>query len=301
MYLGSGYATPFGPFDFELDASMELDDVDLEFLDSYNTNIPFHTTQFNFTPSDSRNMGDSVRGSTPRGICTDAFAASEWLFRPGANDHGAAEEHNLSIPTTSAHNSPESIIPVDTRITSARLETAGRDKILTTAMKSCRTDSMLKAVASFPSVDLLDSLIQFCLSSSSSQTKYYIHTSTFDPNQRRPELVAAVVAQGAVLTLDPALTKLGYALQECMRVAVPKLVSTLSYTILRNSVLAHFFFLRGILFAPEADSWLSSGRSKIHSSETWNLARPSSSCLKSECGVDVVGKLKSRRASCNQS
>ncbi|RYC77783.1 hypothetical protein BFJ63_vAg19343, partial [Fusarium oxysporum f. sp. narcissi] len=51
----------------------------------------------------------------------------------------------------------------------------------------------------------------------------FLHLATLDPNTRRPELVAIMAAAGAALTSDPALIKLGCAIQECVRVTILKL------------------------------------------------------------------------------
>ncbi|CAG9979724.1 unnamed protein product [Clonostachys byssicola] len=221
MLFVSGTSTPFGPFNFDPDMSMELDDIDLRFLDSYNVNIPFGADEYTPTPSNIFSMGEGA-GSTPKSICTDAYRTSHWSFRPGVNDHGGAEEENL-ILTDDGHNPPEKRVPVETRITSASLATAGRDKLITTIMRSCRTDSLFKAAASFPSINLLDSLLQFYFSSPSSEARYFLHAPTFDPNKKRSELIMAMVAHGAVLTLDPTFLKLGFAMQESARVAIPTL------------------------------------------------------------------------------
>lgn len=94
-------------------------------------------------------------------------------------------------------------------------------------VKCCRPENSSRAASSFPSVKLLDTLLQYYLTSPVASAASFLHLATFDPNTRRPELVAIMAAAGAALTSDPALTKLGYAIQECVRVAVIRLVSVL--------------------------------------------------------------------------
>lgn len=89
-------------------------------------------------------------------------------------------------------------------------------------VQSCRPENLPKAVAAFPSAELLDTLIQHFLTSPLPRACSFIHTPTLDPNCKRPELLLAMAAAGAVLTADPTLARLGYAMQECVRVAVPK-------------------------------------------------------------------------------
>lgn len=236
--LASGQWTPMWPLDFDFDTSIELDDMDLRFLDAYNTNVPFELgggSPSNNNFNNNITTGEGLRqpapdnGSAdpcrPAEICTETFR-KHWKFRPNAQDHGAAEEHNLSLPpfstTLGDHESPESRVSLDRRVTSARLSVAARDKILTTIVQSCRSENLSRAVASFPSVELLDTLLQYYLTSPLARADSFLHAAAFDPNEKRPEILAAMVACGAVLTSDPALSKLGFAIQECVRVAVPK-------------------------------------------------------------------------------
>ncbi|KAJ2903383.1 uncharacterized protein MKZ38_009960 [Zalerion maritima] len=222
--LESGQGTQIRPLDFDLDISAELDDIDLRFLDAYNTHVPFEFLGRSPDNNATEVPGPEARPDPcrPAAICTEAFR-HYWKFRPNSHDHGAAEEHNLSLPSvTDDHASPESRIPVDRLVTCGRLTVATRDKILTTIVQTCRSENLSRAITSFPSVELLDTLLQYYLTSPVARADSFLHTATFDPNQKRPELLAAMVACGAVLTSDPALSKLGFAIQESVRVNVPK-------------------------------------------------------------------------------
>ncbi|KAF4466336.1 zinc finger protein [Fusarium albosuccineum] len=207
----------------------ELDDMDLQFLDAYNTSIPFEVSNtFQPTPRGAQtpHATSHVDPGQPAAMCTEAFQNSHWRFRPNAKDHAGAEEHNLSLPSvTDDYPSPESRVSLDTdtRVTCAKLGGPARDRILMMVVNSCRSDNLSKAVASFPSTELLDTLLQYYLTSPITHATSLLHAASFDPNERRPELVAAMAASGAVLTSDPALSKLGYAIQECLRIAIPKL------------------------------------------------------------------------------
>ncbi|KAF3354284.1 hypothetical protein VdG1_07749 [Verticillium dahliae VDG1] len=203
--VSGSWTTPL-PTTVPFDAAIELDDMDLQFLDTYNT-----TADQNEPASSTSNQ-----------IRAEAFRNFQWRFRPSVNDHAGAEEHNLSLPEAIDTTSPESRLSANLRITCARLKSSIRDRILTLVIKSCRPGNLSKAVSSFPSVELLDTLVQYYLGSPMARTDSYIHTPTFDPNTKRPELVAAMAAAGAVLTLDPALVKLGYAIQESVRAALPE-------------------------------------------------------------------------------
>ncbi|RGP75129.1 hypothetical protein FLONG3_5813 [Fusarium longipes] len=227
LNLLSGGWTSTTNNDLEMFSYNDLDDIDLRFLDSYNTSIPFEIRSIQPTPRGAQTprAASHTDPGEPAAMCTEAFQNSHWKFRPNAKDHAGAEEHNLSLPANdSAYPSPESGVAFDSnaRVTCAKLEGPARDRILMMVVSSCRSDHLSKAVASFPSAELLDTLLQYYLTSSVTHATTFIHAASFNPNEKRPELVAAMAACGAVLTSDPALSKLGYAIQECLRVAVAK-------------------------------------------------------------------------------
>ncbi|KAJ4506708.1 hypothetical protein HRR83_007765 [Exophiala dermatitidis] len=220
----SGQWTPMGPCDFGDSCGFELDDADLRFLEAYNNNLPF---ELDSLIQNSHSVQEPANAPSdpcrPAALGTEAYRNYYWKFRPNVQDHGAAEEHNLSLPSASYdRGSPESRISLDRRITSARLTLSSRDKILTCVMQSCRTDDLSRVVESFPAAELLDTLLQYYLTSPIARSDSFLHVATFDPNKKRPELLAAMIAAGAVLTSDPALCKLGLAIQECQRVAIPR-------------------------------------------------------------------------------
>ncbi|TLS27676.1 hypothetical protein PpBr36_05021, partial [Pyricularia pennisetigena] len=218
-----------------LNADFDLNDVDLGFLESYNTNIPFNLYFQQESPntitSPTTTRQDTV-GSVS-GIAINESSApttaatwsqrSRWRFVPNKNDHGGNEEQNLSLPAEHLGTSPESRIDFQQGLGTAEpLRTSTRDKILCMIVENCRPTNRAKAVSSFPSTELLNILIQFYLTSTISMPGSFIHLASFSPNTARPELLAAIIAHGAVMTLDPTFVKLGFAIQECVRVAIPR-------------------------------------------------------------------------------
>ncbi|KAB5550747.1 hypothetical protein GE09DRAFT_1000401 [Coniochaeta sp. 2T2.1] len=257
--LLTGQWTPMVALDFDMALNTELDDMDLRFLDTYNTHIPF---EFGIEPALGPLSGSSENTSSnstdpcrPAAMCTEAFRNSHWRFRPSVNDHAGAEDHNLSLPSAPIdHASPESRISLDRRVTCAKLGVAARDRILAMVVESCRPENLSRAIASFPSVELLETLFQYYLTSPIARADSYIHSATFDPNEKRPELLAAMAAAGAILTSDLTLTKLGYAIQECVRLAVPK------HWERDNTLVRDLELLQSFLITLEMGIW--SGRSR---------------------------------------
>lgn len=208
--------TPRELFDFGVDANMELNDLDLSFLDTYNNANPFdlRTPSIGFTTSGSDIVPSFTSAPNIPPLDTNALPkASVWRFRPLSKDSGSAEQANLSLPT------PQSL-DIDRRVTCEPLSQTSRDKILAMILSTCKPNSIPKAVSCFPSISLLDSLFQFSLTSPGSHAKHWIHASTLLAGQTRPEVLAAIIAAGAVLTPDQSIRKVGYAVQEAIRTAV---------------------------------------------------------------------------------
>lgn len=235
-------AAAAGSLDLDFD---HLDEMDFRFLDAYNTRVPFEfgvsptgdaslmtTNRPELTSSTSPPAHNALASSSSAiGTGSEAFQRHCWKFRPNAQDHCGAEEHNLSLPSASVvvdRTSPDSPLAHHSHVaaptTHTRLSMASRDKILMVVTHNCKRENVARVVTSFPSVELLDTLLQFYLTSPVAQASAWLHTPSFhdNPNDRRPELLAAMAAAGAVLTADSALSKLGFAIQECLRIAVPQ-------------------------------------------------------------------------------
>lgn len=219
----SGTWTPRGVMDFGLDSNLELNDVDLGFLDVYNTNIPFdlQSTE-DITVLQHARADEEAMPQSGVSIRTEAFRKSIWRFIPVSQDHAAAEQQNLSLPLAAASpETPESRIKIDRRSTTERLSQTSRDKILALVLSTCKPPNVTRTVAAFPSLELLDILLQYYLTSPDSNAQSWLHVATLRPDVVRPELLTALIAAGAVLTPDASLRKLGYALQEALRTYIP--------------------------------------------------------------------------------
>ncbi|KAG9256746.1 uncharacterized protein F5Z01DRAFT_487176 [Emericellopsis atlantica] len=207
--------------DLDLGPRADLDDQDVRFLESYNITVPFDfgdDSSMLFQTQPPSHV--STDPGQPASVCAEAFQNSHWHFRPNSGDFCGAEDHNLSLPDSAADASPESRVAVKSRVLRSKLDVSTRDKILTMVMKNANPINLPKAIVSFPSVELLDMLMQFYLASPISKATSFLHAAAFDHKEKRPELLAAMAANGAVLTSDSALTKLGYAIAECVRVAI---------------------------------------------------------------------------------
>jgi len=87
---------------------------------------------------------------------------------------------------------------------------------------TCSPENVKRIASAFPSMELLDGLIQYFLSSPSIDAPMWFHLPTFSPSKMNPELLASVVSAGAATLPDISLRKLGYALHEASRMGQSK-------------------------------------------------------------------------------
>lgn len=227
--LSSRWPQPTLDFDVGIDAG--LDDLGFPAPDRYNPMLlelagGDHTT----IPRDEHEppSRSSTDPGQPAAMCAEAFRDSHWHFRPNAKDYAGADDHNLSLPQDSDYNSPESHINGHEPALRSSLSVATRDKILTMIVQIANSNHLPKAILYFPSAQLLNTLVQLYLNSPLSQATSFMHAPNFNANDKRPELLAAMAANGAMLTSDPVLTRAGFAIAECTRLAIARLVKSTS-------------------------------------------------------------------------
>jgi hypothetical protein len=153
---------------------------------------------------------------------TQAFRKSVWQFIPSQEDHGYAEQLNLSLPYQDI-DSPEIRLAADVSISNQRLSQSSRDRILAMILTTCEPSMFPRVVSSFPPPELLDNWMHQFFSFELSRTDSWIHLPTFRLNDQMPELNGIIVAAGAVLSTIPVVRKLGFAIQEAVRLAIPKI------------------------------------------------------------------------------
>jgi hypothetical protein len=87
---------------------------------------------------------------------------------------------------------------------------------------TCTPENVKRIASAFPSIELLDGLIQYFLTSPSLDALMWFHLPTFSPSKLNPELLASIASAGAATIPDVSLRKLGYALHEASRMGQSK-------------------------------------------------------------------------------
>lgn len=202
--------------DFCDDTNMELSDFDFNTLDTWNSDTTGNFPIQQETPETDTSIDISQMRQRVVKVWTD----SAWRWQPNGTEDTYGETKNLPVPSGEAN----SLQVRETRkwLVHDKLEQSGRDRVLGLVLKACRQESIFNRVAaSFPSCDLVDTLIHIYLNFHVSQVSGWIHFPTFKLNEQWPEWIAAVAAAGAVLAPSPTLRRFGLALQESYRLTIP--------------------------------------------------------------------------------
>ncbi|KXH43386.1 hypothetical protein CNYM01_08603 [Colletotrichum nymphaeae SA-01] len=206
--------------DFCDNSNLELNEVDFGLLDHWNMDGMGNTgSNQSFTPR----TDDSIDLVQMRQTLVKVWTESPWQWAPNKLDSGYLEHPNFSVPSddTSSAVFSESR-KKHARIVRDKLDQSGRDQILAIVLSTCKNDNIMSRVASsFPSLEVMDSLIHIYLAQHFCQTSQWIHHGSFSMNAQWPEWLAVAASAGATLTPVQTLRKFGFALQEAVRVTIP--------------------------------------------------------------------------------
>ncbi|KAK7432706.1 hypothetical protein QQZ08_000565 [Neonectria magnoliae] len=202
--------------DFCDDTNMELSDFDFNTLDLWNADIGANLPMQQETPETDTSIDISQMRQRVVKVWTD----SPWKWQPNGPENTYGEARNLPVPSGEA----TSLQIQETRkwLVNDKLEQSGRDRVLGLVLKACRQESIFNRVAaSFPSCELVDTLIHIYLNFHVCQVSGWIHFPTFNLNDQWHEWIAAAAAAGAVLAPSHTLRRFGLALQESYRLTIP--------------------------------------------------------------------------------
>ncbi|KAF8533317.1 hypothetical protein BDD12DRAFT_865906 [Trichophaea hybrida] len=246
---------------FGMMTNLELNEMDFGLLDSYNDMFvnTLGVPPMGFAQQQPPGAPPFSGPQTVQlALGVEAFQKSQWRWTPNQKDRGNSELGNLSIPPTV---NPK-IRVMNWRAVPGRLDHVARDRILAVLLTTCDFGDRLQAISSLPSAEMLDNLMNLYFYNQQQSIDTWIHPGTFQPSTVSPELLAAVVAAGAVLTTVPAVRKLGYALQEAVRIALPKLFEQ------NNSTTRDLHMLQAYMIQIEISLW-SGNKRRIEIAESF--------------------------------
>jgi len=222
---------PYSPrdvLDFGFTDNMDMNDFDIGLISSFHEPralVPaaaLVAEDPSYPPS--RDPEDNTQHPGIDDVGIDAFKRSLWRWTPGKDERGVAEQMNLSLAEHEVQDAPAKG-SAEPRLSSEKLDQTCRDRLMAMLFTACEPAAVPRIVSSFPSAELLDGLMQEFMSFHVSRPNAWIHLPTFRPRVADPELTGIIVAAGAVLSPLPAIRKLGFAIQEAVRLLMPKKVS----------------------------------------------------------------------------
>ena len=192
---------------------LTLTDGDFGLIDFYNS----QSIMPNFQDPQNNDRYDTDSGI---GIGAEAYHRSSLsAWKPAHEDHAFDDHENLSVPQVI--NSPEASISSDGPVLCDRLSSSSRDLILSLILEVSREANLSRILKSFPGTELLDGLIQQYFEHQKHTIGTFIHMPTFRTNSEDPGVLASLAAAGAVLSPNSTIRKLGYALNEGVRMYLP--------------------------------------------------------------------------------
>ncbi|TVY22579.1 hypothetical protein LHYA1_G008339 [Lachnellula hyalina] len=214
---GPGFMVPDPYFSQDLDFSMWDIDLDSVELDYEKMN---HSLVSPGTPRPQK----SETSNKPRDVAKRyaAFERSPWLWTPTPKDQDLSDQNDLnldeeSIPSILSAPSPDASLD---DFASCCINSKIRDQMLGLLFSLPRPP---KKVVSFPSLSLLNTIIQIYFLQESYKIDCLIHPASVVPIRTIPQLYFAMIAQGSTLISTPSIWKMGLALQEVARNTVVEL------------------------------------------------------------------------------
>jgi len=151
-----------------------------------------------------------------------AFERSPWLWTPTSNDQTLNDLEHISlnegsIPAAFEPASPGASI---LEFSHCSINTRTRDDMLSLVVS---LPKVITRNISFPSLALLNTVIQVYFAQESGKADTFIH-SALESTKALPHLMIAIVAGGSIFISTPAIWKMGLALQEIVRHTVADFV-----------------------------------------------------------------------------
>lgn len=160
----SGTATPRGLLELGADYDLNLNTIDFDCLGLYNEQNPFTVNRDDLP----RNLVDKMSPDAVK-----AFSTSVWRFVPSP---ASMPEFQGPEMIESGH---ELTVVVDQRTTAERLDHPTRDKMLGIMFRVwAKVASLAQSLTVLPSLILMDSLLQFFLTSKGARVTSWIHAAS---------------------------------------------------------------------------------------------------------------------------
>ncbi|KAH8591629.1 hypothetical protein B0O99DRAFT_267654 [Bisporella sp. PMI_857] len=144
-----------------------------------------------------------------------AFQQSIGRWTPDSRHYRGEKEQAMSSEGT-INLKVDSLGQWDPSVSNESLPARARDKLLAVALTSCEPGNVLTVLSAFPTVEVLERLVNMSLTAQKEQIDGYIHVPTFSKADCRAETLAALVIDGAGRSPSRAVQKFGLGLGEIL-------------------------------------------------------------------------------------
>jgi hypothetical protein len=222
---------------------------DHNFSDESLWNAEFQALMENTSPSEVRPHGLETTSAVIG--CYTASKKSPWVWQPHRHENTYAENASFTISDSTIGSSPEASEALSCSY-HISLSPTVRDRILGLVIESLKLSAT--SISSFPSTVALDYLVQIFFHSQKDVVDKWIHKSSFDSADVSVELLMAMAAAGAQVVAKPAVWKMGFALQEAVRLSSMALVEA------DNSNSRNLSFIQTVRLCVDIGIWSGSMR-----------------------------------------
>ncbi|KAI7354837.1 benzoate 4-monooxygenase cytochrome-like protein P450 [Hortaea werneckii] len=209
------YTAPFDISNFTQDLPIDSCDFDFSLLSTGLTRPS--------TASGHRQGHTNRTDETPHSdihLRTKAFEESPWSWShwiPERYSHAFSGQEEINVQENRVHSADQLTSPASIRIMHFDIEQPARDRMIRVVTKVAHRHL---AMPSFPSLELLEDLLDVFISQDSNEITSFIHAGTFNSQTARTELLLASVAAGARFVALPQVWKMGLVIQEVVRLAI---------------------------------------------------------------------------------
>ncbi|KAJ3549715.1 hypothetical protein NM208_g355 [Fusarium decemcellulare] len=187
----------------DFSAEIGFSDVDLQLLDAFISTLP--SGLYNPLPD------------TPEFWKSQESIETTSLSTTGKSNTDVGSPHD----TLSQGYYSGGLQPLKQESERTNLASSSRNRILS-ALVQWGSEDIARIIEVLPSVGPLNALLQSYLTTPVAHANTFIHVATFNPNEKRADLLLAMLASSCILSSDATLNKLGRVFQECVLATLPK-------------------------------------------------------------------------------
>ena len=280
-------------FSFGLESDLELNDEDYNVMSFYHGRDPVDNACAKDVADNPYSSNEQLglqsntitqNNSECIALGANAFRSSPWCWTPVHADTGLIEQHYLTLQ-------PSEMVTTGTQFAHAahvntdNLDSVARDKVVAMVLNTTSRSSFEKVMSSFPPVDLLNNCVHSFLASHRAQPDTWIHMPTLKIGKQKAELLGSFISAGAILSTSPTIRKLGFAINEAVRLALPKICEE------NNSVTRDLGLLQAMMLNLDVGLWSGNKRkmelAESHSGVITTMCRRASRFLRSNYKVII--------------